>query len=254
MLGCHTCGRRGGGLSHRFRAERQALSRPRAGCMLSRAGFSKCSKRPGVRDTLDYCEDSLCMLHAGSSGAPRQSGRPCRVHVQQPVRHACTKTSLRDSSPQLPDGSISRNRNACERSQVRLWSRAFVVGQPSQQHMHSNNIQPGSPPPVSGLEIRYAHTLYATLYAQPLPPAAAYWVSRQATPTCPGPFAHAFSGTAAPAAGQSPRAARPARPPVARRRGPGSPCMRGSRMRARRRPGGTLPGRRPARHRPRPPR
>jgi len=124
-----------------------------------------------------------------------------------------------------------------------------IVGQPCQQHMHSNSTQTGSQPPVNRLETLYAHALYA----HALPPAAACWVSRQATPACPAPFAHAFSGTAAPAAGQSPRAARPARPPAARRRGPGSPRTRGSRMRVRR-PGGTLPGRRPARRRPRPPR
>jgi len=112
-----------------------------------------------------------------------------------------------------------------------------------------NSTQPGRQPPVNRLETLYAHALYA----HALPPAAACWVSRQATPACPAPCVYAFSGTAAPAAGQSPRAARPARPPAARRRGPGSPLTRGSRMRARR-PGGTLPGRRPARRRPRPPR
>jgi len=124
-----------------------------------------------------------------------------------------------------------------------------ILGQPSQQHMPSNYIQPGSQPPVNRLETLYAHALFA----HALPPAAACWVPRQATAACPAPFAHAFSGTAARAAGQSPRAARPARPPAARRRGPGSPRTRGSRMRARRQ-GGTLPARRPARRRPRPPR
>jgi len=60
----------------------------------------------------------------------------------------------------------------------------------------------------------------------------------------------ARTGTAARAAGQSPRAATPAAPRAARPRGPGRPGTRGRRTS---RPGGTLPGMRPARRSPRPP-